>query len=118
MQTRLFQLLKVSLYDWSELTENNFYENIQVQPCHITPQEYEISNARVTLYTKHFRKELNSTKCQFQHQREKWHCGHLNHSSIDHTFAGITSDLIISPEHCRTLREGSQHQLTRPLDWR
>ena len=59
------------------------------------------------LLTKHFRKELDATKCRVQHQREKWHCGHLDHSSIDHTIAGITSDLIISPEHCRTLAKGA-----------
>ena len=36
----------------------------------------------------------------------KWHCRHLDHSSIDHTIAGITSDIVISPEHCRILAEG------------
>ena len=58
------------------------------------------------LYTKHFRKELNATKCRVQHQREKWHCGHHDHSSIDHTIARITSDIVISPEQCRILAEG------------
>ena len=54
------------------------------------------------LYTKHFRKELNATKFRVQQQREKWHCGHHDHSSIDHTIAGITSHIVISPEQCRT----------------
>ena len=54
-------------------------------------------------YTKHFRKELNAAKCQVQHQREKWPCGHHDHSSIDHSIAGITSDILFSPEQCRTL---------------
>ena len=58
------------------------------------------------LYTKHFRKELNATKCRVQHKREKWHCGHHDHSSIDNTIAGITSDIVISPEQCRTLAKG------------
>ena len=78
---------------------------------HITPEELEVSKATITLYTKHFRKELKATKCRIQHQREKWHCGHNDHSSIDHTFAGITSDLIISPEHCRTLAKGASINL-------
>ena len=47
-----------------------------------------------------FRKELNATKCRIQHQSEKWH---TDHSSIDHTIAGTTSDLVISPEQCRSL---------------
>ena len=103
--------LKVSHYDCSEMTEKTLYAINQVRPCHITPEELENSNARITLYTKHFRKELNAAKCQTQHQREKWHCGHLDHSSIDHTIAGITSDLIISAEHCRTLAKGASINL-------
>ena len=30
------------------------------------------------------------------------------HSSIDHTIAGITSDIVISPEQCRTLVKGKE----------
>ena len=55
------------------------------------------------LYTKHFRKELNGTKCRVQYHREKWHCGHHDHGSIDHTITGTTSDIVISLEQCRTL---------------
>ena len=103
--------LKVSHFDCSSMTENSLYAINQVRPCHITPEELEVSKATITLYTKHFRKELNETKCRIQHQREKWHCGHNDHSSIDHTIAGITSDLIISPEHCRTLAKGASINL-------
>ena len=103
--------LKVSHFDCSSMTENLLYAINQVRPCHITPKELEVSKATITLYTKHFRKELNATKCRIQHQREKWHCGHLDHSSIDHTIAGITSGLIISPEQCRTLAKGASINL-------
>ena len=103
--------LKVSHFDCSSLTENSPYAINQVRPCHITPKELEASKATITLYTKHFRKELNTTKCRIQHQREKWHCGHNDHSSVDHTIAGITGDLIISPEHCRTLAKGASINL-------
>ena len=80
------------------MTENTLYAINQVRPCHITPEELEVSKAKIVLSTKHFRKELNATKCRVQHQREKWHCGHLDHSSIDHFNAGITSDIVISAE--------------------
>ena len=103
--------LKVSHFDCSSMTENTLYAINQVRPCHITPEELEFSKATITLYTKHFRKELNATKCRIQHQREKRHCGHPDHSSIDHTIAGITSDLIISSEHCRTLAKGASINL-------
>ena len=98
--------LKVSHFDCSAMTENTLYALNQVRQCHITPEELEISQTKILLYTKHFRKEPNATKCRTQHQREKWHCGHNDHSSIDHTIAGITSDLVISPEQCRSLAKG------------
>ena len=88
------------------MTQNTLYALNQVRQCHITPAELEISQTKIILYTKHFRKKLNATKCRKQHQREKWHCGHNNHSSIDHTIAGIISDLVISPEQCRSLAKG------------
>ena len=68
--------LKVSELDCSSMTENSLYTINQVRPCHITPEKLEVSKTTITLYTKHFRKELNATKCRIQHQREKWHCGH------------------------------------------
>ena len=98
--------LKVSHFDCGAMTENTFYALNQVRQSHITPKELEISQTKIILYTKHFRKELNATKCRIKHQREKWHCGHNDHSSIDHTIAGMTSDLTISPKQCRSLAKG------------
>ena len=95
--------LKVSHFDCGAMTENTLYALNQVRQCHITPEELENSQTLIILYTKHFRKELNTTNCRIQHQREKWHCGPNDHSSIDHTISGITSDLVISPEQCRSL---------------
>ena len=105
-EDQIAPVLKVAHFDFSELTENTLYAINQVRSCHITPEELEISIAKIVLYTKHFRKELNTTKCRVQHQREKWHCGHHDHNGIDHTIAGITSDIVISSEQCRTLAKG------------
>ena len=88
------------------MTENTLNAVNQVRKCHITPEELETSQTKIILYSTHFRKEINATKCRIQHQREKWHCGQNDHSSIDHTIAGITSDLVISPERCRSLAKG------------
>ena len=63
--------LKVSHFDCGSMTENTPFALNQVRQCHITPEELEISQTKIILYTKHFRKELNATKCQIQHQREK-----------------------------------------------
>ena len=41
------------------MTENSLYAIDQVRPCHITPEEIEVSKVTITLHTKHFRKELN-----------------------------------------------------------
>ena len=98
--------LKMSHFNCGEITENTLYALKQVRQCHITPEESEISQTKIILSTKHFRKELNATKCRIQDQREKWHCGHNDHSNIDHTIAGITSDLVMSPEQCRPFAKG------------
>ena len=105
-EDQVTQALKLAHFDCSELTENTLYAINQVRPCHITPEELEKSKAKVVLYTKHFRKELNATKSRVQHQREKWHRGHHDHSSMDPTIAGSTSDIVISPEQCRTSAKG------------
>ena len=88
------------------MTENTLLALNQVRQCHIAPEELEISQTKIILSTKRFRKELNATKCLIPNQREKWHCGHNDHSSIDHTIGGITSNLVISPEQCRSLAKG------------
>ena len=103
--------LKVSDFDCRSMTENSLYAINQVRLCHITPEELEVSKSTIALNTKHFRKELNGTKCRIQHQREKWHSGHLDHSIIDHTTSGRNSDLIISPEHRRALAKGASINL-------
>ena len=98
--------LKVSHFDYGAMTENTLYALNHVRQCHITPEELQIGLMKIILYTKHLQKEINATKCRIQHQREKWHCGLNDHSIIDHTIAGITSDLVISPEQCRRLANG------------
>ena len=98
--------LIVSHFDCGALTENALFALNQVRQCHITPKELEFSQTKVNLFTKHFLKELNTTKCRKQQQREKWRCGHNDLSSINHTIAGITSDLVISPEECRSPAKG------------
>ena len=103
--------LKLVHFDCSEVTEDTLCAINQVRPCHITPEELEISKAKIVLCTKHFRKELNATKCRVQHQQEKWHCGHHDYSRIDHTIVGITSDIVMSPKQCRTLAKGKDFTL-------
>ena len=97
---------KVSHLDCGAMTENTLYAPNHVRQCHITPEILEVSQTKIILFTRQFLKELNATNCRKQHQREKWHCGHNDHSSIDHTKAGNTSDLLISRKQCRSLAEG------------
>ena len=58
--------LKVSHFDCSAMTKNTLYALNQVRQCHITPEELEISQTKIILYNKRFRKELNATKCRIQ----------------------------------------------------
>ena len=71
-------------------------------------ENWKKSKARVKLHTKLSGKEISATKCQVQNQREKWHCRHHDHSSIGHTIAEITSDIVISERQCRNLAKGKK----------
>ena len=48
--------LKVAQFDCSEMTEDTLYAINQIRPCHVTPEELEVSKAKFVLYTNHFRK--------------------------------------------------------------
>ena len=63
--------LKVAQFDCREMTGITLYAINQVRTCPNTPEEMEISKARVVLYTKLFRKKIKVTKCRVQQQREK-----------------------------------------------
>ena len=69
--------VQVSHYDCSEMTENNLYSLNQVKPCNTSPQNIQMNEVKLTMYTKHFRTELNATICRsslrvpelYRHQR-------------------------------------------------
>ena len=45
---------KASHFDCSAMTKNTLCDLNQVQQCHITPEDLEISRKRIILYTKPF----------------------------------------------------------------
>ena len=99
--------LKVTHYDCGEMTENNLYALNQVSQCNIAPENLEVSRAKITMYTKHFRQEINATVCRVKYQSEQWHCGFGDDSSMDvHHTGGITIDLTVAASQCRTLVKG------------
>ena len=59
---------QVSHFDCGAMTETLYTLNL-LRQCYIIQEELETSQTKIILYTKHFRKELNATKCQIQHQR-------------------------------------------------
>ena len=63
---------KLSHFDYGVMIENTLYALNQVQQCQITPEELAISQTKIILYTKHFRKEFKARKGRIKHHREKW----------------------------------------------
>ena len=57
------------------MTENNLYALNQFSQCNIAPENLEVSRAKITMYTKHFRQEINATVCRVKYQSEQLHCG-------------------------------------------
>ena len=63
--------VQVSQYDCSEMTENNLYSLNQVKPCNMAPQNIQMKDVKLTMYTKHFRTESNATVCRIKHQKKQ-----------------------------------------------
>ena len=101
----------MSQFDCGARTEKTLFALNQVRQCHLTPEELEFVQKKIIFYTKHFQKKLNSKKFRKHHQQEKKHCGHNDHSSIDHTLGRNTSDLVISAEQCRSVAKGTMISL-------
>ena len=65
-----------------------------------------MNDVKLTMYTKHFRTEINATICRIKHQRNKLHCGMHDHKSMDIEQPQITSDIDLTPEQCKQTSEG------------
>ena len=86
------------------MTETNLYALNQVSKCNIAPENLKFSRAEITMYTKHFRQEINATVCRVKYQSEQWHCGFGDDSSMDaHHTCGTRIDLTVTASQCRTL---------------
>ena len=99
--------LKVTHYDCGELTENNIYTLNQVSKCNNAPENLEVSRAKITMYTNHFRQQNNATVSRVKYQSEQWHCGFGDDSSMDaHHTGGLAIDLTVTASQCRSLAKG------------
>ena len=104
---KLASQVKVTHYVCGEMTENNIYALNQVSKCNIAPENLEVNRAKITMYTKHFRQEINATVCSIKYQLEQRHCSFGDDSSMDaHHTGGITIDLSVRASQCRTLTRG------------
>ena len=89
------------------MTENNFYASNPVSKRNIAPEILGVSRAKITMYTEHFRQEINATVCRVKYQSEQWHCGCGDDSSMDVYYGkGITIDLTVTESQCRSLAKG------------
>ena len=88
------------------MTKNNLYALNQVSNCNISPENLEVSRAKITMSTKHFRQKINATVCRVKYQSEQWQCGFGDDSSIDAHHPGTTKDLTVTASQCITLANG------------
>ena len=75
------------------MTENNLYSLNQVKPCNKAPQNIQMNEEKLNMYTKHFRTEINATICRIKHQKNKFLCGMHDHTSMDIEQPQIASDI-------------------------
>ena len=88
---------QVSHYDCSEMTETNLFSINQVKPCNMAPQKIEMNDVKLTIYTKHFRIDINARICRIKHQRNSFYCGMHDHTNEDIEQPKITSDIDLTP---------------------
>ena len=98
--------VQVSHYDCSKMTENNLYSLNQVKPCKMARQNIQMNDVKLTVYTKHFRTQINAAICRIKHQRNKFHCGMHDHTSINIEQPQITSDIELTPDQWKQASEG------------
>ena len=103
--------VQVSHYDCSEMTEKNLYSINQVKPCNLAPQNIQMKDVKLTMYTEHFRTQINATICRIKHQRNKLYCGVLDQTNMDIEQPQITSDIDLSPEQWKQASEGRSQTL-------
>ena len=94
--------VQVSHYDCSEMTENNLYSLNQVKPCYMAPQNIQMNDVELTMYTRHFRTEIIFTICRIKQilLRDD------DHTIMDIEQPQITSDIDLTPEQCKQASEG------------
>ena len=98
--------VQVSHYDCSEMTENNIYSLNEVKLFNMAPQNIQMNDVKLTMYTKHFRIEINATICRIKHQRNKFYCVMHDHISMNIEQPQITSDIELTLEQCKPASEG------------
>ena len=104
---KLASQLQVTHYDCGEMTENKLYALDQVSKCNFSPEDLEVNRAKIMMYTKYFRQEINATLCRLKYKSEQWHGGFGDDSSMDAHHAGRTTDLTITASQCRTLKNSN-----------
>ena len=83
----------------------------------MAPQNIQMKDVKLTMYTKHFRTEINATICQIKHQRNKFYSRMHDQTCMDIEQPQITSDIDLTPEQCKQASEGQSltlfdHKLT------
>ena len=65
-----------------------------------------MNDVKLTLYSKHFRTEINATICRIKHQRSKFYCTLHDHTSMDIEQSQRTSDIDPNTEQGKQASEG------------
>ena len=65
-----------------------------------------MNDVQLTMYTKHFRTEINAKICRIKHQLNRFYCGMHDHPSLDIEKPQKISDIDLTPEQCKQASEG------------
>ena len=103
--------VQVFHYDCSEMTENDLYSLNQIKPCNMAPVKIQMTDVKLSMYTKHFWTEIIATICKIEHQRNEIYCEMHDQTSMDIEQPQITSGIDLTPEQCKQASEGKSLNL-------
>ena len=80
------------------------------------PQNIEMNDVKLTMFTKPFRIDINATICQINYQRNRFYCRMHDHTSMNTEQPQRTSDIHLTPEQGKQASDGrslalSDHKL-------
>ena len=102
--------LHVNHFDCSKMISKQMYPLNKVAPCEVRPDKISTDQARVTLYQRHYKVNLEATMCKASQQQLRWFCNSFDSSGIDARHNAITTSAKLDAQKCKLAKERKERK--------